>query len=211
MNCQRGCWVAWKSSNTRFNVKYLRHVSYLRSQGVISVSLSYCYLSGTTPGASIISACVKCTWCVPMMLLLSIRYNVCTCRSPIYCSLSCMKKTNCRDWVFTTTVPCHFPTLVQNIPAQSMLFPRVVQELNALLIPGIRDVFSAESRKYFKHTQHTKHVSYGNSFPVRYISSDLLVLLCTSNKTGGGRATGGERRRASDVCTRQIQQQHCLL
>ena len=36
------------------------------------------------------------------------------------------------------------------------------------------------------------HVSYGITYLVRYSSSYLLVLLCTTNKTGGGRATAGE-------------------
>ena len=72
-------------------MKYLHQVSlstryhYLRLQDVIGVCLSYCCLSGTTPG--IISAFARCNWCVPIILL-SIRYNVCTCRSPIYCCLS---------------------------------------------------------------------------------------------------------------------------
>ena len=45
-----------------FDMKYLHQVSYLRLQDVISVCLSYCRLSGTTPG--IISAFARCNWCV---------------------------------------------------------------------------------------------------------------------------------------------------
>ena len=87
------------SLKERFNKKYLHHVSYLHLQDVIGVCLSYCCLSGTTPG--IISAFARCNWRVPTILpgtvypvqrvylsyaniLLSIRYNVYTCHSPIY-------------------------------------------------------------------------------------------------------------------------------
>ena len=38
------------SLKERFNMKYLHQVSYLRLQDVIGVCLSYCCLSGTTPG-----------------------------------------------------------------------------------------------------------------------------------------------------------------
>ena len=48
-------------------------------------------------------------------------------------------------------------------------------------------------------TQHKNKLSYGITSLVRYSSSHLLVLLCTTDKTGGGQATVGERRRASDV------------
>ena len=87
MNSQLlGCLeVVEYSLKERFNMKYLHQVPYLRLQDVIGVCLSYCCLSGTTPG--IISAFARCNWCVPI-LLLPIRYNVCTCRSPIYCCLS---------------------------------------------------------------------------------------------------------------------------
>ena len=50
------------SLKERFNVKYLHHVSYLRLQDVIGARLSYCCLSGTTPG--IISAFARYNWCV---------------------------------------------------------------------------------------------------------------------------------------------------
>ena len=42
-------------------------------------------------------------------------------------------------------------------------------------------------------TQHKNQLSYGITYLVRCSSSYLLVLLCTTNKTGGGRATEGER------------------
>ena len=73
------------SLKERLNIKYLHQVSYLRLQDVIGVCLSYCCLSGTTPGT--ISAFARCNWCVPIILL-SIRYDRCACRSPIYCCLS---------------------------------------------------------------------------------------------------------------------------
>ena len=52
----------------------------------------------------IISAFARCNWCVPIVLL-SIRYNVCACRSPIYCCLqvsgisSPKKKTEIIDYI----------------------------------------------------------------------------------------------------------------
>ena len=133
------------------------------------------------------------------------------------------------------------------------------QEPNTLLVPGIRVMSSAESRKYYKHSAQN-HISYGITYLVRYSSScipagtavhnqqdrrrasdggrategeicmytantaaalpavidyihilrtawcvSVLVLLCTTNTSGGGRAKVGERRRASDiyVCTQQ--------
>ena len=58
--------------------------------------------------------------------------------------------------------------------------------------------FSGEQKVLQSHS--TNQLSYGITYLVRYSSSYLLVLLlCTTNKTGGGRATVGERRRASDV------------
>ena len=81
------------SLKERFSMKYLHQVSYLRLQDVIGVCLSYCYLSGTTPG--IISAFAKCNWCVPIILL-SIRYNVCTCRQ-CYC---CLLGILCVSWLW---------------------------------------------------------------------------------------------------------------
>ena len=66
----------------------------------------------------------------------------------------------------------------------------------------------AESTTNTRNTQN--HISYGITCLLRYSSSYLLVLLCTTSKTGVGRATAGDRRRANDVCTRQIQQQHYL-
>ena len=48
---------------------------------------------------------------------------------------------------------CHFPTL-KNQGAK--MVPRVLQEPNTSLVPGIRVISSAESRKHYKHTQHTK-------------------------------------------------------
>ena len=62
-------------------MKYLHQVSYLRLKDVINVCISYCCLSGTTPG--IISAFARCNWCVPIILL-SIGCNVSACRSPVY-------------------------------------------------------------------------------------------------------------------------------
>ena len=56
------------SLKERFNKKYLHHVSYLHLQDVIGVCLSYCCLSGTTPG--IISAFARCNWCVSIILLI---------------------------------------------------------------------------------------------------------------------------------------------
>ena len=96
------------SIKERFNMKYMHQVSYLRLQDVIGVCLSYCCLSGTTPG--IMSAFARCNWCVPIILL-SIRYNVCTCRSPIYCCLSC---TTC------------IPVIIQYITAALLLLSTAV-------------------------------------------------------------------------------------
>ena len=57
-----GCLEVVEYSLTeRFNIKYLHQVS--------------------------LSAFARCNWCVPIILL-STRYNVCTCRIPIYCYLS---------------------------------------------------------------------------------------------------------------------------
>ena len=52
MNSQRGRWVVLEvveySLKERFDMKYLRQVSYLRLQDVIGVCLLYCCLSCTT-------------------------------------------------------------------------------------------------------------------------------------------------------------------
>ena len=81
------------------------------------------------------------------------------------------------------------------ISVQSMLFPRVLQEPNTLLVPGTVYVSylqqRAESTTNIHGTQN--HISDGITYLVRYSSSYLLELLCTTNKTGGGRATEGER------------------
>ena len=155
----------------------------------------------------------------------------------------------------TTTVPnVTFQlskTKVQKWFRAEYIFPRVLQEPNTLFVPGIRVISSAESRKYYKSTQHTKphklrHYLPGtlqqfvpagtavhNQQDRRRASDDgrategercmytantsaalpavidytyfrtkwcisILVLLCTTNTSGGGRAKVGERRNASD-------------
>ena len=53
---------------------------------------------------------------------------------------------------------CRVPTLknqgAKMIPVQGKLYPRVLEEPNTLLVPGIRVISSAESKKYYKHTAH---------------------------------------------------------
>ena len=39
-------------------------------------------------------------------------------------------------------------------PVQSILFLRVLQEPNTLLVTGVRVISSAESKEYYKHTAH---------------------------------------------------------
>ena len=56
---------------------------------------------------------------------------------------------------------CRFLTLINQgakvIPVQSKYFPtRFLQEPNTLLVPGIRVISSSESRKCYKHKQHTQ-------------------------------------------------------
>ena len=68
-------------------------------------------------------------------------------------------------------------------------------------------IFSREQKVLQTHAAHKTTLSYGITYLVlvRYSSPYLLVLLWTTNKTGGGRATAGERQRASDVilCAQQ--------
>ena len=72
MNSQCGRWVCWKSSNTRWKSGLIRN----------------------TPG--IISTFARCNRCV-LIIQLSIRYNVCACRSSIYC---CLSGTTCVPVIF---------------------------------------------------------------------------------------------------------------
>ena len=89
---------------------------------------------------------------------------------------------------------------------QSILFPRVLEEPNTLLVTGVKVMSSAESRKYNKHSTQN-HVSYGVIYlvPVRRSSSYLLVLLCTTNKTGGGRAMYVHSKYSSSItCSNRL-------
>ena len=91
------------------------------------------------------------------------------------------------------------------IPVQSILFPGVLQEPNILLVPGIRVISSAESRKYHKRKQHTKPYKLRHSLPgtlQQFVPAGTAVHIQR------------DRRRASDggraICTQHIQQQHYL-
>ena len=97
---------------------------------------------------------------------------------------------------------CHFPTLKNRgakiIPVQCILFPRVLQEPNALLVPGIRVISSAESRKYYKHTQHTKPRKLRHYLPgtlQQFVPAGTAVHNQQDRRRAndGGRATEGER------------------
>ena len=97
---------------------------------------------------------------------------------------------------------CHFPTLknqgAKMIPVQSILFPRVLQEPNTLLVPGVRVISPAESRKYYKHTQHTKPQKLRHYLPgtlQQFVPADTAVHNQQDRRraSDGGRATEGER------------------
>ena len=97
---------------------------------------------------------------------------------------------------------CHFPTLknqgAKMIPVQSILFPRVLQEPNTLLVPGVRVISPADSRKYYKHTQHTKPQKLRHYLPgtlQQFVPADTAVHNQQDRRraSDGGRATEGER------------------
>ena len=130
-------------------------------------------------------------------------------------------KTTSSDWVsIVMKQKCakyRFPTLKnqgeKTIPVQSKLFPRLLQKPNTLLVPGIRVISSAESRNYYKHTQHTKPAKLRHYLPgtlQQFANAGTAVHNQQDRRRAndGGRTTAGERRRASDVRTQQIPQQY---
>ena len=66
------------------------------------------------------------------------------------------------------------------------------QEPNTLLVPGIRVMSSAESRKYYKHSAQN-HISYGITYLVRYSSSCIPAGTAVHNQQDRRRASDGGR------------------
>ena len=102
----------------------------------------------------------------------------------------------------TTTVPnVTFQlskTKVQKWFRAEYIFPRVLQEPNTLFVPGIRVISSAESRKYYKRTQHTKPHKLRHYLPgtlQQFVPAGTAVHNQQDRRRAndGGRATEGER------------------
>ena len=67
------------------------------------------------------------------------------------------------------------------------------------MVPGIRIISSAESRKYYKYTAQTKRAKLRKYLPGTFQQLVPAGTAVYNQQDRGGRATAGERRRASDV------------